>query len=204
MDGPVVYARRPFTGGRTDAPIAFLDRDGVLNMSLNGYVSQPGELRLISGTGAAMRALREAGFLLCVVTNQSAIERGHWDDGRLHLIHDRLDDLLKHEGAQPDLVLACPHVPWEGCGCRKPEPGMLGLGARLLRSVEGFDTMRQRWKRGDHAPPHALDVMVGDRRSDLEAGALYGVRSFWAKRDRGLQTILPRLLDTNDTGDEVT
>lgn len=46
--------------------------------------------------------------------------------------------------------------------------------------------------------------MVGDRRSDLEAGALYGVRSFWAKRDRGLQTILPRLLDTNDTGDEVT
>ena len=203
MDGPVVYARRPFSGGRGDAPIAFLDRDGVLNMSLNGYVNRPGELRLISGTGAAMRALRDAGFLLCVVTNQSAIERGHWDDERLHLIHDRLDDLLKHEDAQPDLVLACPHVPWGGCDCRKPEPGMLGLGARLLRSRGGFEAMRQRWQRGDHAQPHALDVMVGDRRSDLEAGTKYGARPFWVKRDRGIQTLLPRLLDSNDTGDEV-
>ena len=203
MDGPVVYARRPFIGGRTDAPIAFLDRDGVLNMSLNGYVNRPSELRLISGTGEAMRALRDAGYLLCVVTNQSAIERGHWDDERLHLIHDRLDDLLKHSGAQPDLVLACPHVPWAGCNCRKPEPGMLGLGARLLRSTEGFEGMRQRWKPGDQAQPHVLDVMVGDRRTDLEAGARYGARSFWSKRDRGLQTLLPRLLDTNDTGDGV-
>jgi D-glycero-D-manno-heptose 1,7-bisphosphate phosphatase len=172
-------------------------------MSLNGYVNRPSELRLISGTGEAMRALRDAGYLLCVVTNQSAIERGHWDDERLHLIHDRLDDLLKHAGAQPDLVLACPHVPWEGCNCRKPEPGMLGLGARLLRSTEGFEGMRQRWKTGDHAQPHVLDVMVGDRKTDLEAGARYGARSFWAKRDRGLQILLPRLLDTNDTGDGV-
>ena len=203
MDGPVVYARRSFAGGKTDAPIAFLDRDGVLNMSLNGYVNRPGELRLIAGTGAAMRALRDAGFLLCVVTNQSAIERGHWDDERLHLIHDRLDDLLKHEGAQPDLVLACPHVPWEGCDCRKPAPGMLGLGAHLLRSMDGFEAMRQRQVSGDHAPPHGADVMVGDRRTDLQAGARYGARPFWAKRDRGLQTILPRLLNPNDIGDEV-
>ncbi len=203
MDGPVVYARRPFPGGRTDAPIAFLDRDGVLNMSMNGYVNRPEELRLIAGTGAAMRSLRDAGFLLCVVTNQSAIERGHWDDERLHLIHDRLDDLLKHEGAQPDLVLACPHLPWAGCDCRKPAPGMLGLGAHLLRSEDGFEAMRERWESGLHARPHPLDVMVGDRRSDVQAGTRYGARSFWAKRDRGLRAMLSRLLDPNDHGDEV-
>ena len=203
MDGPVVHARRSFPGGRTDAPIAFLDRDGVLNMSLNGYVNKPGELRLIAGTGAALRSLREAGFLLCVVTNQSAIDRGHWDDDRLHLIHDRLDELLKHEGAQPDLVLACPHVPWAGCDCRKPAPGMLDLGAHLLRSVGGFEAMRQRWKRGQQAQPHPLDAMVGDRRSDLQAGAQYGARPFWAKRDRGLHTVLSRILDPEDIGDEV-
>ncbi len=50
---------------------------------------------------------------------------------------------------------------------------------------------------------HVADVMVGDRRTDLQAGAGYGARSFWVKRDRGLQTILSRLLNPNDIGDEV-
>lgn len=203
MDGPVVHALRPFPGGFEEAPIAFLDRDGVINMSLNGYVNRPRELRLIPGTGGAMRRLREAGFLLCVVTNQSAIERGLWSDERLHRIHDRMDELLLDEGAQPDLVLACPHVPWGGCTCRKPEAGMLDLGAHLLRAPAGFGTMRERWNGDSSGTPHPHDIMVGDRTSDLKAGLAFGARSFLVRRDAGLESLMERLLDMNDRGDGV-
>ena len=141
MDGPLVHALRSFPGGAVDAPIAFLDRDGVLNVSLDGYVNTPEELSLIRGTAEAMRALREAGFLLCVVTNQSAVDRGHWGEERLHQIHDRLHDVLKEDDAQPDLILSCPHLPWARCGCRKPGTGMLELGSHLLRSSDGFGPM---------------------------------------------------------------
>ena len=202
MDGPIAHALRPFPGGREDAPIAFLDRDGVLNMSLDGYVNHPHELALLPGTERAMRVLRDEGFLLCVVTNQSAVGRGVWDDERLHQIHDRFDGMLAAAGAQPDLILACPHVPWAGCGCRKPRTGMLSLGASLLRSEYGFGVLRQRMNNVE-APPNNDDVMVGDRGSDISAGLAFGARAFHAVRDLGLDSLLPRLLDWDDPGDRV-
>ena len=202
MDGPIAHALRPFPGGREDAPIAFLDRDGVLNMSLDGYVNHPHELALLPGTERAMRVLRDEGFLLCVVTNQSAVGRGVWDDERLHQIHDRFDAMLAAAGAQPDLILACPHVPWAGCGCRKPRTGMLSLGASLLRSEHGFGVLRQRMNNVE-APPNNDDVMVGDRGSDISAGLAFGARAFHAVRDLGLDSLLPRLLDRDDPGDRV-
>ena len=202
MDGPIAHALRPFPGGREDAPIAFLDRDGVLNMSLDGYVNHPHELALLPGTERAMRVLRDEGFLLCVVTNQSAVGRGVWDDERLHQIHDRFDGMLAAAGAQPDLILACPHVPWAGCGCRKPRTGMLSLGASLLRSEHGFGVLRQRMSNVE-APPNNDDVMVGDRSSDISAGLAFGARAFHAVRDLGLDSLLPRLLDWDDPGDRV-
>ena len=202
MDGPIAHALRPFAGGREQAPIAFLDRDGVLNMSLDGYVNHPHELELLPGTERAMRRLRDEGFLLCVVTNQSAIGRGLWDDERLHQIHDRFDAMLAAAGAQPDLILACPHVPWAGCGCRKPQSGMLSLGASLLRSERGFDVLRQRMS-SIEAPPNDGDVMVGDRGTDIKAGLTFGARTFRAVRDLGLESLLARLVDRDDLGDQV-
>ncbi|MGB0725801.1 MAG: HAD-IIIA family hydrolase [Candidatus Poseidoniaceae archaeon] len=198
MDGPIAHALRPFSGGREDAPIAFLDRDGVLNMSLDGYVNHPHELELLPGTERAMRRLRDEGFLLCVVTNQSAIGRGLWDDERLH----RFDAMLAASGAQPDLILACPHVPWAGCGCRKPQSGMLSLGASLLRSEHGFGVLRQRLS-AIKAPPNDGDVMVGDRGTDIKAGLTFGARTFRAVRDLGLEPLLARLVNRDDLGDKV-
>jgi len=203
MEGPLVHALRSFPGGAVEAPIAFLDRDGVLNVSLDGYVNTPEELALIQGTAEAMRTLREAGFLLCVVTNQSAVDRGHWDEERLHQIHDRLDDVLKENNAQPDLILSCPHLPWARCGCRKPGIGMLELGAHLLRSADGFGPMRERWTQPYAGSAHAGDVMVGDRRSDVQAGLNFGARSFFSRRDLGLSHLVARLLDFDDQGDGV-
>ena len=202
MDGPIAHALRPFAGGRQDAPIAFLDRDGVLNMSLDGYVNHPEELELIPGTVRSLRTLKEQGFLLCVVTNQSAVGRGLWDDERLHEIHDRFDAMLVPHGAQPDLILACPHVPWAGCACRKPMSGMLSLGASLLRSDEGFGVLRQRMNNAE-ADVHPGDLMVGDRGTDVKAGLNFGARAFRTVRDVGLEPWLGRLSDREDLGNEV-
>lgn len=202
MDGPIAHALRPFAGGRQDAPIAFLDRDGVLNMSLDGYVNHPHELELIPGTVRSLLTLRDQGFLLCVVTNQSAIGRGLWDDERLHEIHDRFDGMLAPYGAQPDLILACPHVPWAGCACRKPRSGMLSLGAYLLRSNEGFGVLRQRMNNAE-GDVHPGDLMAGDRGTDVKAGLSFGARTFRTARDVGLEPLLGRLNDREDPGNGV-
>ena len=68
-------------------PIAFLDRDGVINVGRAGYVNRASEVELLPNAAHALAALRDAGFSICVVTNQSAISRGLWDHVRLESIH---------------------------------------------------------------------------------------------------------------------
>ena len=202
MDGPIAHALRPFAGGREDAPIAFLDRDGVLNMSLDGYVNHPHELELLRGTERAMRMLRDEGFLLCVVTNQSAVGRGVWDDERLHQIHDRFDAMLAacrgatrpHSGL-PSRALGWVRMPQ--AEDRHAEPWRIAapLRARLWCASATHEQRR--------GPPNNDDVMVGDRGSDIRAGLAFGARTFHAVRDLGLESLLPRLLDWDDPGDRV-
>ncbi|MEM7249257.1 MAG: HAD family hydrolase [Acidobacteriota bacterium] len=96
-----------------------LDRDGTLNRECH-YLSDPGQVELLPGVGSGLRRLREAGFGLVVVTNQSGIARGLFDEERLAAIHDRLDVLLAAEDVVIDSYHHCPHHPEEGCSCRKP------------------------------------------------------------------------------------
>ena len=65
-------------------PIAFIDRDGVLNYGRNGYVNHPHELKIIPGSGKAIARLRSKGYAICVVTNQSPIMRKLWSVERLY------------------------------------------------------------------------------------------------------------------------
>jgi len=196
-------------------PIAFLDRDGVINIGRSGYVNEPSEVELLPGAANAIAALRDADYLVCVVTNQSAISRGLWGSGRLEMIHKELQRQLgvEDEQARIDLFLTCPHRYEDGCGCRKPSPEMLNLGHQLLRennatSLILFDSdflpasnLRVNWWGEKKIPFHSLDLMVGDRRSDMGAGWAYGARLFRVRADAGINSILSRLLDLNDSGD---
>jgi D-glycero-D-manno-heptose 1,7-bisphosphate phosphatase len=156
----------------------FLDRDGTLNVEVD-YLSSPDGLVLLPGVTAALQRLREAGFLLCVVTNQSGVARGIFDEETLHRIHERLGELLAADGARLDSIGYCPHLPVDpraneglapyrrACRCRKPLPGLLEDAAQR------FDI------------DLARSFTVGDSLRDLEAGAALGVRGVLVRTGKG-------------------
>ena len=141
----------------------FLDRDGTVNAEVD-YLSDPEQLVLLPGAARAIARLNRAGFATVLITNQSGVARGLFDEARLAQIHDRLRELLAAEGAHLDAIHYCPHHPKLGeppyrldCDCRKPQPGMLRRAAEEL----GLNLERS-WS-------------VGDAPRDLEAAAALGV-----------------------------
>ncbi|MGB1233432.1 MAG: HAD-IIIA family hydrolase [Poseidonia sp.] len=215
MEGPYVQWTVPSRlSERGHLPIAFLDRDGVINKGKPGYVNGPDEVRLLDGAAAVIGDLNRAGFLVCVVTNQSPISRGLWGPDTLQSIHEAVQALLYQEDpmARVDLFLTCPHRFEDRCPCRKPSPGMLSLGHRLLREVPDVEMAwppalhpiehpAVDWWGASPKAPHPLDLMVGDRRSDMGAGWAFGARLFRVHAAVGLQAVGQRLTDEHDAGD---
>lgn len=114
--------------------LVLIDRDGTINVERH-YLSDPDQIELFPNTVPGLKLLNELGFSLAVVTNQSAVGRGYFDIAQLDKIHHRLNRLLTDEGVSVDAVYYCPHIPEDGCRCRKPETGMaldaskdLGIG----------------------------------------------------------------------------
>lgn len=146
-------------------PAVFLDRDGTIIEDL-GYLSDPADVRLLPGVGAALRLLAEGGFLLVIVTNQSGVGRGMFDRASVDRVNARLAETLRREGVALDGVYVCPHGPEDDCACRKPAPGLMLEAARAL----GIDL--------------EASYMVGDKASDAEAGRRAGCRGILTKRAR--------------------
>ncbi|HUO22088.1 MAG TPA: HAD family hydrolase [Caulobacteraceae bacterium] len=152
---------RPKTAPR---PAAFLDRDGVINVDL-GYVHRIEDLTLIEGAPQAIARLNAAGYLVIVVTNQSGIGRGYYDEAAMEAVHDEISARLNARGAAIDAFYACPFHPEAELGRyrhpdhpdRKPNPGL------LLRAMTDFAIDR------DHS------FLIGDKDSDLEAARRAGV-----------------------------
>ena len=215
MDGPFVQViSESFPSRRSSAPIAFLDRDGVLNVGRQGYVNAPNEVELLPHVAESVAELKKHGFMVCVVTNQSPLSRGLWGPDQLQAIHESLVLQLQmaNNDATLDLILTCPHMHHEGCACRKPSPAMLNLGSRLIResmppelgfepSVLSVDRSVVDWWGEKPTPPHPLDLMVGDRRSDMGAGWAYGARLYRVSQEGGLADVANRITDNDDAGD---
>lgn len=153
---------------RPTRPAVFLDRDGVINDNINGgYVHEWATFRFLPGAARAIQRLNRAGLPVVVVTNQGGIGRGHLTEATLHEIHDRMLAHLAAHGAHVDAVLYCPHAPDAGCGCRKPEPGMLRRAAADLH----LDLARS--------------VFVGDHLTDAQAAVAAGCRPILVLTGRG-------------------
>ena len=140
----------------------FLDRDGTLIVD-KPYNANPNEIEFLPGTVEGLAALRDAGYLLIVVTNQSGIARGYFDERALQAMHRRLSELLIPAGITIAAYYYCPHhvdgkVPTLArfCGCRKPSPGMI-LRAASDWSIDLHDS----W-------------LIGDSLSDAEAASAAG------------------------------
>ena len=111
----------------TKQPAVFLDRDGTLIEEVN-FLSRVEDLRVFPFTADAVRLLKENGFLVIVVTNQSGIGRGVYDEAAMRSIHDQIQ--VELSGAI-DGFYFCPHLPCDGCDCRKPELGMINAAAAV-------------------------------------------------------------------------
>ncbi len=138
----------------------FLDRDGVINVE-KGYLHRVEELEFLPGAAEAIALLKDAGYLVIVVTNQSGVARGYYSLGAVDLLHRHMSEQLAARGAVVDAWYVCPHHPDHGgpCSCRKPLPGMILQAAADYR----VDLVRS--------------YLIGDKRSDLEAGLAAGCRA---------------------------
>jgi len=145
--------------------VVLLDRDGVINERVRGYVTRWDEFRFAPGALEGLRVLAGIGARVAVVTNQSAIGRGVVDAARVEAIHSRMSREVRRAGGRIDDVLVCPHSPSDLCDCRKPAPGLL---VEALRRLDA----------GGCRP-----YVVGDSWSDGAAGALVGARTVLVDRD---------------------
>lgn len=145
-------------------PAAFLDRDGVLNVD-HGYTHKPEQLEWIDGAPEAVRLLNEAGYFVLVITNQSGVARGFYDEATVKSFHVHMQDSLATHGAHVDAFYYCPHHP-EGtikslairCRCRKPGPGMLEQAAREWPIDLGST------------------FLIGDKDDDIAAATAFNIR----------------------------
>ena len=195
LDSPLEL--KPLPNGPWEGKIAYLDRDGVLNKGSENYINSPDELVILPGVPNSVAALREAGFRICIVTNQSPIGRGIWSSSNLHSIHERMRELLLKENsnAHLDLILYSPYAPWDGSWARKPNPGMLEAGRQIIDASESNSRMNLQfdinWK---DRPDESSSVMVGDRGVDMEAATNFGVRGLRCDPDIGLSQVISMIL----------
>jgi D-glycero-D-manno-heptose 1,7-bisphosphate phosphatase len=151
--------------GEASRKAIFLDRDGTLLVEL-GYINHPSLVRPYYFTVEALRAARESGFLLIVVTNQSGVARGYITESDLAAIHGRIQDVLGSAGVPLDAIYYCPHHPRGNlqpyrtvCDCRKPGTALGLAAARRF----GVDLSRS--------------YMIGDKETDMRFGMNLGVTS---------------------------
>lgn len=129
----------------------FLDRDGTICEEVN-YLARPEDLRLFPFSAEAVKLLNDGGFLVILITNQSGIARGFFDEKSLHEIHAKLKNELAEEHAKLDAVYFCPHNSADNCACRKPQTGMIERAKQdFLLDLENS------WIVGDKA----IDVETG-------------------------------------------
>lgn len=129
------------------------DRDGTLVVDVP-YNGDPSLVQPVPGAATALARLRAAGIATAVVSNQSGIARGLLTRAQVDAVNDRLAELVGDLGP----VLVCEHGEGDGCGCRKPRPGLVLQAARAL-GVDPVDC-----------------AVVGDIGADVGAALAAGAR----------------------------
>jgi len=101
-----------------------LDRDGVINIDSDKFIKSADEWQPLPGSLEAIARLNLAGYRIVVITNQSGLARGLFDEATLASIHRKFIRLLAEHGGRIEKIYFCPHGPDDHCECRKPLPGL--------------------------------------------------------------------------------
>ena len=182
--------------------IAYLDRDGVLNVGSKYYVNDTDEVVILPEAGRCVGQLRRAGFRICICTNQSPIDRGWWDHTRLAKIHDYIQDKLfeEDEDALLDLILYSPYHPVTNSFARKGNPGMLQAGRQILEAAHNNLILNEsnfNYAEQYNAFDESQSVMVGDRMVDMEAASNHSVHGIHVNGKIGILDAIEEILRGN-------
>jgi D-glycero-D-manno-heptose 1,7-bisphosphate phosphatase len=160
----------------------FLDRDGTLVRD-HGYTHRVEDYELLPGAAAALHRLALAGFGLAIVTNQSGIGRGLFDEAAYRRFEAHLEDDLARQGVPIAGSFFCPHRPDQGCRCRKPEPGLFFAARDALGADLG------------------ASFVVGNDLRDAEAGLAAGCRAALLVGRERAEALPPRTARVGDLGE---
>jgi len=130
--------------------IVFLDRDGVINRDSPHYIKSWTEFEFLPRSLDALRRLTDHGFETIIITNQSGVGRQMITLDVLADMHCRMQEQIRHNGGDLLDIFYCPHLPGDGCNCRKPLPGLIQTACRM-HNIEPDQT-----------------IMVGDSAKDID------------------------------------
>jgi D-glycero-D-manno-heptose 1,7-bisphosphate phosphatase len=149
------------------SPAVFLDRDGTLMEDVD-YCGDPKNVRVLDGVSTALKKLKDKGFKLIVITNQSGIARGYFTEKQYREVEH---EVVRQTGdGLIDATYFCPHLPDAGCKCRKGSPEMVFHAAR------------------EHQVDLSRSYFIGDKRSDLECGRSAEVKTILVRTGYGKET----------------
>jgi D,D-heptose 1,7-bisphosphate phosphatase len=158
------------------SPALFLDRDGTTIVDKD-YLADPDKVELIPGVAEGLIEAKRRGYKLVILSNQSGVARGMFDNATVDRVNQRLIEILARQGVVLDGLYYCPHyiggrVPEYSisCYCRKPAPGMAERAAKEL----GID-LRRSW-------------VIGDKEDDLSLGRVLGANSMLVRTGYGTKT----------------
>jgi len=155
----------------------FLDRDGVINLDRPDYVKSVSELKIIDGVFDAIKKLNDANFMVIIISNQSAINRGKTTRKNVEEINELILRKCKENSCKIDAIYFCPHRPDENCDCRKPKPGL------ILKAIS----------------EHKIDLnsswLIGDKETDILAGRATGCKTIRIATNGSLRLAVEELLE---------
>jgi D-glycero-D-manno-heptose 1,7-bisphosphate phosphatase len=146
------------------SPAVFIDRDGTLMRDVD-YCGDPNEVAIYDGVSAALHRLKAGGYKVIVITNQSGIGRGYFDEKAYRAVEAELERQIG--AGLIDATYFCPHSPEQACQCRKPEPGMVIQAAR------------------EHAIDLSRSYFIGDKESDVKCGRRAGTKTILVQTGYG-------------------
>jgi imidazoleglycerol-phosphate dehydratase / histidinol-phosphatase len=159
-------------------PVLFVDRDGTLiEEPYDNQVDSLAKVRFMAGVFGALNELRARGFRLVMVTNQNGLGRPEFPFPAFTQPHEFVLNVFASQGIRFDEVFVCPHRANDGCGCRKPKPGLV---EQYLR---------------EHVIDRATSAVIGDRDTDLEFATNIGVRGFKVSREGAPNETWPKIVE---------
>ncbi len=143
-----------------------LDRDGVINHDSDDYIKSTDEWHPITGSLEAIALLNQHDYKVVVITNQSGLARGYYNEATLAEIHKKMRQLTAEKGGTIEAIYYCPHAPTDNCDCRKPKPGLLKQFAK-----ENNVSLRNIY-------------FIGDKLSDIQAALAANAKPMLVKTVR--------------------